>query len=70
LYSALPEEQQESKQMRIVEFINQNGKITNRNIRGMFKISDRAALKEIRKLVGLKVVKLESKGRSLYYVLI
>ena len=57
------------KQMRIVEFINQNGKITNRDIRGMFRISDRAALKEIRKLVDLKVVKSEGKGRSLNYVL-
>jgi len=58
------------RQVQIVEFINQNGKITNRDIREMFKISDRAALKEIRKLVDLKVVKSESKGRSLYYVLI
>lgn len=70
MYSVLPEEQQEGKQMRIVEFINQNGKITNRNIRGMFKISDRAALKEIRKLVNLKVIKSEGKGISLYYVLV
>ena len=57
------------KQMRIVEFINQNGKITNRDVRDMFKISDRAALKEIRKLVDLKVIKSKGKGRSLYYVL-
>ncbi len=58
------------KQMRIVEFINQNGKITNRDVRDMFKISDRAALKEIRKLVDLKVIRSESKGRSLYYILV
>ena len=57
------------RQMRIVEFINQNGTITNRNVREMFRISDRAALKEIRKLVDLKVIKSEGKGRSLYYVL-
>ncbi len=57
------------RQMNIVEFINQNGKITNRDIREMFKISDRAALKEIRKLADLKVIKTEGKGRSLSYVL-
>ncbi|MDO8885970.1 Fic family protein [Candidatus Oleimmundimicrobium sp.] len=57
------------RQMRIIEFINQNGKITNRDVREMFKISDRAALKEIRKLVDLKVIKSEGKGRSLSYVL-
>jgi Fic family protein len=57
------------KQMRIVEYINQNGRIMNRNLREMFKISDRAALKEISKLLELKVVKPEGKGRSLSYVL-
>ncbi len=57
------------RQMKIVEFINQNGHITNQVVRDMFKISDRAALKEIRKLVDLKVIKPEGKGRSLSYVL-
>jgi len=57
------------KQMRVVEFINQNSRITNRDVREMFKISDRAALKEITKLVDLKVIKPEGKGRSLSYVL-
>jgi Fic family protein len=56
------------RQMRIVEYINQNGRITNRNVREMFKISDRAALKEISKLLELKVVKPDGKGRSLGYV--
>jgi len=57
------------RQMRIIEFINQNGRIRNKDIREMFRISDRAALKEIRKLLDLKVVKTEGKGRSLSYVL-
>jgi predicted HTH transcriptional regulator len=56
------------RQMRIIEFINQNGKIMNRDVREMFKISDRAALKES-KLVDLKVIKPKGKGRSLVYVL-
>jgi len=57
------------KQMKILEFINQNGRITNRNLREMFKISDRAALKEITKLLDLKVIKADGKGRSLGYIL-
>lgn len=55
------------RQMRIVEFINQHGKITNRNVREMFNVSDRAALKEVRKLLDLNVIKAEGKGRSLNY---
>jgi len=55
------------RQMRIVEFININRKITNKDVREMFKFSDRAALKEIKKLVDLKVLKPNGKGRSLYY---
>jgi Fic family protein len=57
------------RQMRIIEFINQNGKITNQDMRAMFKISDRAVLKEITKLTDMKVVKAQGKGRSLSYVL-
>lgn len=57
------------RQMRIIEFINQNGRVRNKDIREMFKISDRAALKEIRKLLDLKVIRTEGKGRSLCYVL-
>jgi len=58
------------RQMIIIEYIVQNGRIRNRDIRDMFGISDRAALKEIRKLLDLKVVKTEGKGRNLGYVLI
>jgi predicted HTH transcriptional regulator len=58
------------RQMRIVEFINQNGKITNRDVREMFKISNRAALDEINKLIDLEVLKSKGKGRGLYYVLV
>jgi Fic family protein len=57
------------RQMKIIEFINQNGMIRNRDIREMFKISDEAARKEINKLKKLGVLKSEGKGRSLYYVL-
>jgi Fic family protein len=57
------------RQMKIVEFINQNGKITNKDARAIFKISHQAAHKEITKLVKLDVIKPIGKGRSLAYQL-
>lgn len=57
------------RQMQIVEFINQNGKITNKEVRKMFKISNRAALDEMNKLLKLGVLQPKGKGRSLHYVL-
>ena len=58
------------RQMRIVEFINQNGRITIGDIGEMFKISRQAALKEINKLVEVRVVKLQGKGRGAHYVMV
>ncbi len=58
------------RQMRIIEFINQHGRIKNRDVREMFKISDRAALNEIKKLVNLKVLGSEGKGRNLSYIIL
>ena len=55
--------------MKIVEYLNQNGRITNRDLRSMFKVSDEVARKGINKLVYLGIVKSEGKGRGLYYVL-
>jgi len=57
------------RQMRIVEFINRSGRITNRDVREMFKLSNRAALDEINKLIELQVLKSEGKGRGLHYLL-
>jgi cell filamentation protein, protein adenylyltransferase len=57
------------RQMKIVEWIVREGKITNRDIRNMFRISDNAALNEIRKLIKLEVIKRKGEGRSVHYVL-
>lgn len=57
------------RQMRIVEFINQNGKITIGDISKMFRITRQAALKEVSKLVDLGVVRLNGKGRGAHYTL-
>jgi predicted HTH transcriptional regulator len=56
------------RQIKIIEFINQNGKITNRGAREMFKLSDEGDLKEIKKLVNLEIIKSEGKGRALQYI--
>lgn len=58
------------RQMRIVERIIEKGEITNRDVRDMFNISNRAALDEISKLIDMKVIKKRGKGRSVKYILI
>lgn len=57
------------RQMKIVEFINLNEKMTISDISKMFKITRQAALKEISKLVNIGVVQLSGKGRGAHYVL-
>ncbi|MFH0732907.1 MAG: Fic family protein, partial [Candidatus Omnitrophota bacterium] len=58
------------KQMKIVEYININGKVTNRDLQGLFKISAQAVHKELTKLVEIKVIKPVGEGRALHYVLV
>jgi len=58
------------RQMKIVERMIQNGSITNREIREMYKISNRTALDEINKLLELDVIKQVGQGRSVKYELI
>jgi len=57
------------KQMKIAEYVNVHGKVTNRDLRTLFKISAQAVHKELTRLVELKVIKPQGKGRSLYYIL-
>lgn len=58
------------KQMQIVEFINANGKVTNKDLQGLFKISAQAVHKELAKLVELKVIRSIGEGRALHYILV
>lgn len=55
--------------MRMVEYINLNGKITNRGAKEMFSLSNEGALDEIDKLIKLQVLESEGKGRSIHYIL-
>lgn len=57
------------KQMKIVEFMNTHGRVTNKDLQALFKISAQAVHKELTKLVELKVIKSVGAGRSLYYIL-
>lgn len=58
------------RQMQIVEFINQNGRITNRDIQKLFDLSNRASLDEVKKLLKSKVLKQVAKGRNVHYELV
>ena len=58
-----------SKQMKIVEYINIHGKVSNKDLRELFKISAQAVHKELAKLLELKVIKPVGAGRALHYIL-
>ncbi len=58
-----------ARQMQIVEHINAHGKVTNRELQELFKISAQAVHKELAKLTELKVIRPAGEGRSLHYVL-
>ncbi len=55
------------RQIKILEKIKERGKIANKDLRVMFKISRQAILKEISKLVDAEIIELVGKGRGAYY---
>ena len=55
------------KQIKILEKIKKNGKVSNKDLRGMFGITRQAIFKEISKLIDAKLVELVGKGRSAHY---
>jgi len=57
------------KQMKIVEFMQRNGRITSSNIQKMFNISRPAAYKIIKKLKELEIIEPKGAGKEIYYVL-
>ncbi len=58
------------RQMKIVEKIIQNNKISIGDVSKEFGITRQAALKEMNKFTKLRVVKLKGKGRGAYYILV
>lgn len=59
----------DERQMRIVEYINNNGSITIGKIASMFKITRQAALKEIDKMIKIEVVKRKGRAKASYYIM-
>jgi len=57
------------KQMQIVEYINIHGKVANKDLQNLFKISAQAVHKELTKLIELKVIRPVGEGRALHYIL-
>ena len=57
------------RQMKIIEHIQRNGRITTGESVKMFNITRQAALKELSRLVELKVIKPEGRGRGAYYAI-
>ena len=55
------------KQIKILEKIRERGKITNKDLRSMFKISRQAIVKELLKLIDAKLISLVGRGRGAYY---
>jgi len=58
------------RQMKIVEWIVQNNRIAIGDVAKEFGVSRQMALKEMNKLVNLRVVRLRGKGRGAYYELV
>ena len=55
------------KQIKILERIQEKGKVSNKDLRDMFGITRQAILKEITKLIDAKLIELVGKGRNAYY---
>ncbi|MCX5680265.1 MAG: HTH domain-containing protein [Candidatus Omnitrophica bacterium] len=55
------------KQIKILEMIREKEKITNKDLRLMFKISRQAIVKELSKLIDARLINLVGKGRGAYY---
>jgi Fic family protein len=55
------------KQIKILERIQEKGKVSNKELRDMFGITRQAMLKEISKLIDAKLIELVGRGRNAYY---
>jgi len=57
------------KQVKILHRIKDKGKITNKELQEMLKVSRQAVLKEISKLIDADIIELTGRGRNAYYKL-
>lgn len=59
----------DNKQIKVVEFLQKEGTITNRQIRDLLKTSNKTAYKLLQDLVKNGVIKKVGKGRNIHYAL-
>ena len=55
------------RQIRILEKIREKDRVANKELQAIFKISRQAILKEMSKLIAMKLIELVGKGRGAYY---
>lgn len=56
-------------QKEIVEFVLENGKITNKVVREMMQVKESRAFKILKELVDMEIVEKRGKGKNSYYVM-
>lgn len=56
-------------QLRAIQFLRREGKITNKDYRRLFRVSDKKAYNELAFLHKLGLIKREGRGRNTHYVL-
>jgi Fic family protein len=56
-----------ARQIKILELIRDKGKVTNKDLRQIFKISRQGILKEVSKLVEAGIIEVVSKGKGAFY---
>ena len=58
-----------ASQKKIIEYVENNGMITNKEAQKLLDIKESRALKILRELTNLEVLKKEGKSKGTYYVL-
>jgi len=56
------------RQKKIIEYINKEGKITTSETKKVLRVLDQAAVKELQRLVKLKIIQSKGEGRGIHYV--
>ena len=58
-----------ASQKKIIEYVEKNGMITNKEAQKLLSIKESRALKILRELTNLELLKKEGKSKGTYYVL-
>ena len=56
-------------QKRIVQYSDDRGRVTNKEVQELLKVKESRALKILRELVEMEVLKKEGKSKGTYYIL-